>query len=125
MLRSARIGRKQIFIENEPRIAHPLNAIIGFSQLLAMEDGLNAQQSDSVVEIHRAGEHLLALINDIIDLSRIETGNIEVSTEAVTVGSVIGHVINLTASLADQKAHDRYHQPLAAQTSLSWPIRCA
>ena len=89
----------------------PLNAIIGFSQLLEMEDGLNAQQSDGIVEIHRAGEHLLALINDIIDLSRIESGNIEVSTEAVTVGSVIGHAINLTASLADQKKLTiEYHQ---------------
>ena len=82
----------------------PLNAIIGFSQLLQLEDNLDAQQADSVGEIHRAGEHLLALINDITDLSRIESGNIEVAADAVDLADVIEHAINLTRSLAAQKS---------------------
>lgn len=91
----------------------PLNGIMGFSQLLEMEGTLDAQQSDTVMEIHRAGEHLLALINDIIDLSRIESGNIEVSAEAVDVDSVIEHASNLIASLAAAKRITVVHNRLS------------
>ncbi|MFV1985082.1 MAG: response regulator [Thiohalomonadales bacterium] len=50
----------------------PLNAIIGFSQLLEMEDDFNKDQKENIHEIYTAGNHLLLLVNDLIDISRIE-----------------------------------------------------
>ncbi len=51
----------------------PLNAIIGFSQLLVMEDTFDDEQKDNINEINKAGNHLLFLVNDLIDISRIES----------------------------------------------------
>ncbi|MGC1394748.1 MAG: response regulator, partial [Coleofasciculaceae cyanobacterium] len=54
----------------------PLNAILGFSQLLNRDDSLNIQQRENLGIINRSGEHLLALINDILSMSKIEAGQI-------------------------------------------------
>ena len=57
----------------------PLNAVIGFSELLRerMFGDLNERQAEYLEDIHDAGGHLLALINDILDLSKIEAGRME------------------------------------------------
>lgn len=52
----------------------PLNAILGFSQLLNLDPSLNAEQQENISIINRSGEHLLSLINDILDLAKIESG---------------------------------------------------
>lgn len=68
---------KSIFLANmSHEIRTPLNAIIGFSQLLNRDSLLNQQQKDYNLSIIRAGEHLLALINEILELSKIEAGKI-------------------------------------------------
>ena len=54
----------------------PLNAILGFSQLLTRDDSLNIQQRENLGIINRSGEHLLALINDVLSMSKIEAGQI-------------------------------------------------
>jgi len=54
----------------------PLNAIIGFSQLLGRRQNLDSEQQEYLGIINRNGEHLLALINSILDLSRIEAGRV-------------------------------------------------
>jgi two-component system sensor histidine kinase/response regulator len=54
----------------------PLNAILGFSQLLTRDNSLNIQQRENLGIINRSGEHLLALINDILSMSKIEAGQI-------------------------------------------------
>ncbi len=56
----------------------PLNAILGFAQLLEM-DALPARQGESVDHILRAGRHLLGLINEVLEISRIETGRLQLS----------------------------------------------
>ena len=62
----------------------PLNAILGFGQLLQLED-LTEEQVESVDHILRAGRHLLGLINEVLDLARIESGHLALSPEAVDV----------------------------------------
>ena len=59
----------------------PMNAILGFSQLLIMdqENPLESLQKSNVQHILKAGQHLLALINDVLDLSKIESGHISIS----------------------------------------------
>ena len=55
-------------------IRTPLNAILGFSQVLERDPALNAAQRDSLHGILRSGEHLLTLINDVLDLAKVEAG---------------------------------------------------
>ncbi len=72
----------------------PLNAIIGFSQLLKLED-LQADQRESVNMIESSGSHLLSLINDVLDLSRIESGHMTISVEDVALKPLIDHLLPL------------------------------
>jgi PAS domain S-box-containing protein len=66
---------KSIFLANmSHEIRTPLNAILGFSQLMEQDDTLNPQQRKHLDTINRSGEHLLALINDVLEMSKIEAG---------------------------------------------------
>uniref|UniRef100_UPI0040579A7C PAS domain S-box protein n=1 Tax=Candidatus Electrothrix sp. TaxID=2170559 RepID=UPI0040579A7C len=56
----------------------PLNAILGYTQILLRDDTLTEKQHNGIQTIHRSGEHLLLLINDILDISKIESGRLEV-----------------------------------------------
>ncbi len=66
---------KSTFLANmSHEIRTPLNAILGFSQLLLREPDLSSQQQHQLTTIHHSGEHLLQLINDILEISKIEAG---------------------------------------------------
>src|SRR5712691_5471415 len=84
----------------------PLNAVLGFSGLLADERYglLNDRQRRYVSHIHTGGQHLLTLINDILDLSRIEAGRMELAIENVSVETVFGEVLSVMRPLADKKS---------------------
>jgi signal transduction histidine kinase/DNA-binding response OmpR family regulator len=83
----------------------PMNAIIGFSQLLLRQQQttLSAQQSDMISRILNNGKHLLALINDILDLSRIEAGRMELKLEKFNLVDLLRSTAEELRSLADQK----------------------
>ena len=55
----------------------PLNAILGYTQIFKQDQSLMADHQKPIDTIHRSGEHLLAMINDILDLSKIEAGKME------------------------------------------------
>jgi len=80
----------------------PMNAILGFAQLLQMEV-LDEEQKDSVDQIRTAGEHLLRLINEVLDISRIEAGALTISLEPVSFAEVAGEVKSLILPLANQR----------------------
>jgi len=82
----------------------PMNAIIGFAQMLELDGDLNADQRDNVGEILRAGRHLLHLINEVLDLARIESGKLELSLEPVAIAALIGECVQLTSTLADKRS---------------------
>jgi PAS domain S-box-containing protein len=79
----------------------PLNAVIGFAQLLELDD-LDPRQRDGVEQILKAGRHLLELINEVLDISRIESGTISISVEPVHLGSVLAEALSLIRPLADE-----------------------
>ncbi len=83
----------------------PMNAILGFSQLLEMdqENPLKPVQQNNVRHILKAGEHLLELINEILDLSKIESGKISLSIEEVHTYPLISEVLELLKPLLDAK----------------------
>jgi signal transduction histidine kinase/CheY-like chemotaxis protein len=84
----------------------PLNAVLGFSDLLADEryGPLNDRQQRYVTHIHTGGKHLLKLISDILDLSKIEAGRMELTREHVTVASAFAEVISSLHPLAEKKS---------------------
>ncbi len=84
----------------------PLNAVLGFSDLLADEryGPLNDRQQRYVSHIHTGGKHLLKLISDILDLSKIEAGRMELTREDVTVASAFSEVISALYPLAEKKS---------------------
>lgn len=83
----------------------PLNAIIGFSQLLVRRSRgvLSPQQSDMVERIFNNGKHLLELLNDILDLSKIEAGRLELKPELFNLAHAVKATMEELRSLAEQK----------------------
>jgi PAS domain S-box-containing protein len=84
----------------------PLNAVLGFSDLLADEryGTLNDRQRRYVDHIHTGGTHLLKLITDILDLSKIEAGRMEIAPEDVNIASAFAEVLSALQPLADKKS---------------------
>jgi signal transduction histidine kinase len=80
----------------------PLNAIIGFSEVLGegMFGALNEKQADYVKDIHESGRHLLALINDILDLSKIEAGKMELELSTFHLPTAISNALVLVRERA-------------------------
>ncbi|MGD9832815.1 MAG: ATP-binding protein [Piscinibacter sp.] len=80
----------------------PLNAILGFAQLLSMTLADEAQRQ-RVRQIESAGWHLLELINDVLDLARIEAGAMSTSPEPVELGELVGSAMSLVQPLAAER----------------------
>ena len=77
----------------------PLNSILGFAQLLQMDE-LPPQSVDAVEHILRAGRHLLDLIDEVLDIARIEAGHLELSLGAVSVSEIVAEAVELTSPIA-------------------------
>lgn len=80
----------------------PMNSILGFAQLLEMGE-LNPGQKKGVNHILKSGKHLLDLINEILDISRIESGRLSLTIEPVQVGSVIHEMMDIIKPQASQR----------------------
>ena len=78
----------------------PLNAVIGFGQLLELDE-LQPRQSEAVDQILKGGRHLLELINEVLDISRIESGSMSISPEPVHLDNVLTDALSLIRPLAD------------------------
>ena len=80
----------------------PLNVVLGFAQLLELTE-LDEGQVQSVEQILKAGKHLLELINELLDVSRIETGGMSLSVEPVDARAALAEVVALMAPLASER----------------------
>lgn len=95
---------KSIFLSNmSHEIRTPLNAILGYSQLLQDGDNLTKVQYENLQTINRSGEHLLALINDILDMSKIEAGRITLKEADFNFAVMLKEVEGLFKFKAAQK----------------------
>ena len=105
---AAQVAQDANLAKNEflSRVSHelrtPLNAVIGFAQLLRLSSAgqLNAAQRQHVEHIESAGSHLLGIISDVLDLSRIEAGNLPLSVEPCRASVLINEACHLVAPLA-------------------------
>ncbi|MDH5784199.1 MAG: PAS domain S-box protein [Chromatiales bacterium] len=81
----------------------PLNAILGFTQLLKGDENITDDQQESLNDISTAGGHLLDLINDVLDLAKIEAGKMELSIDSVAVADVMGAAQKLIVPMAQKR----------------------
>jgi signal transduction histidine kinase/CheY-like chemotaxis protein/streptogramin lyase len=89
---------KSTFLANmSHELRTPLNAILGFSQLLAREPHATVDQRDKLNIINRSGEHLLAMINDVLDLSKIEASRMELEAEVFDLPLILEDIGNMFA----------------------------
>lgn len=101
----ANLAKSEFLSRMSHELRTPMNAILGFSQLLESDERqpLSEDQHDSVHEILHAGRHLLELINEVLDLARIEAGKITVSLEAVSVQDTLAECLALINPLAAKR----------------------
>lgn len=96
-------AKSQFLSSMSHELRTPMNAILGFSQLFDFEDNLTDSQRQNVREIRKAGQHLLRLINDVLDLAKIESGKLTLSLEPVLPSRIVDECIGLLQSSADQR----------------------
>jgi len=95
---------KSMFIANmSHELRTPLNAILGYAQLLKRDRNLTKWQWDASNTIQQSGEHLLTLITDILDLSKIEAGKIEIQLSPVDMTSFLRGICNIIRIKAEEK----------------------
>lgn len=95
---------KSIFLANmSHELRTPLNAILGFSELLGRDPQLTRDQHDSLHIINHSGEHLLELINDVLDMSKIEAGRMMLETEAIDLPTLLRDVTEMLKVRATAK----------------------
>ena len=100
----ANLAKSQFLSSMSHELRTPLNAIMGFSQLMIMDGSSNLSdlQKDNVNEILKAGEHLLELINEVLDLSKIEAGQAHMSIEPISLTEVMIDSVNLIQPMSVQ-----------------------
>ena len=106
---------KSVFISNmSHELRTPLNGILGYTQLLAKESSvLTEAQREGLRIIERSGDHLLTLINDLLDLAKIEAGKVELKAEPIGLAQVLDDVSDL-ARIRAQKARQQFEYTAAA-----------
>ena len=96
---AADLAKSQFLSNMSHELRTPLNAVLGFSQLLSMKVD-DADDRDAVDHIQMAGQHLLSVVNDVLDLSRIDVGEFRVQRENVDLNDVLSEALELIKPLA-------------------------
>lgn len=113
---SANVAKSRFLAQMSHELRTPLNAILGFSEVMKSEIfGAHAVAAykDYSADIHNSGVHLLNLINEILDLSRIEAGRYELNEEAVSLVHIVAdchHLLKLRASSKSLTIHEVFEQ---------------
>ncbi len=92
----------------------PLNAILGYAQILKDDSNLTERQRGGLMTIKSSGEHLLNLINEILDLSKIEAGKMELQESEIHLPTLLKHLAEMTRIQAEQKGITLIYTPDSA-----------
>ncbi len=109
---------KSAFLANmSHELRTPLNGILGFAQILHRDATLTAEQKNGLRIIEKSGEHLLTLINDILDLSKIEADRLELQTDVFNLNVFLENILEMTRPRANSKTLE-----LVVQKSTALPV---
>ena len=114
---SASAAKSEFLASMSHELRTPLNAILGFAQLLEHDrkSPLLPRHQERLQHILKGGEHLLSLIDEVLDLARIEAGRITLSTEPVDIGLVLEHVASTLQPMAEKSGIGISQSPLARE----------
>ena len=111
---------KSAFLANmSHEIRTPMNAILGYAQILRDHDTLSAEQRHAIETIHTSGDHLLSLINDVLDLSKIEAGRMEVQA----VDFDLAHLVEGLAAMFQLRCQQKELDWRVDQEGQDWRVR--
>jgi len=96
---AANLAKSEFLSRMSHELRTPLNAVLGFGQMLQMDE-LDAHQAEYVDQILRGGRHLLELIDEVMDISRIEIGAVAISVEPVRVAEAVAEAMSLLGAMA-------------------------
>jgi signal transduction histidine kinase/CheY-like chemotaxis protein len=105
---TANQAKSQFLANMSHELRTPLNAIIGYSEMLeddAQDEGREQYVAD-LRKIHGAGKHLLNLINEVLDLSKVEAGHVELFTEPVAVAALVGEIAETIRPLVEERNNE-------------------
>ena len=100
---SANLAKSRFLTGMSHEMRAPLNSILGYSQLLLRDGGLDADRRASVDTILRSGEHLAGLVDGLLELSRIEHGKLRIDPRSVDLAGVLAQVVRMFEPLAEAK----------------------
>jgi signal transduction histidine kinase/ActR/RegA family two-component response regulator len=100
---SASNSKNEFLSRMSHELRTPLNSVLGFTQILQLDE-LSDDQRESVAQIAKGGTHLLDLINEVLDIARIETGDLALSPEPVLVNDAVTDVLDLVRPLAARRS---------------------
>ncbi len=109
---NANRARSEFLTNMSHELRTPLNAILGYAQLLELDE-LDERQSDSLDAIRRSGEHLLALLNDMLDLAKFEAGKLSLSPSEVHLGEFLAGIARVFEVRARSKGLSFDYAPAA------------
>ena len=99
---AANLAKSQFLSRVSHELRTPLNAILGFAQLLEIDPGAGERQRGELRQVLASGRHLLALMDDILDLSSVQTGQLPMTIEPFPVAPLLGEVLAMLAGAATE-----------------------
>ncbi len=107
-LQRASQAKSEFLASMSHELRTPLNAIIGFSELIldGIPGDINDQQRDYLTDILESGEHLLNMINDVLDLSKLEAGKMQIKVESLDLSDIIHDVVQTVIPLIEENKHN-------------------
>ncbi|MEG4293562.1 AAA family ATPase [Microcoleus sp. C2C3] len=109
---TANRAKSQFLANMSHELRTPLNGILGYTQILKRDADLTSQQNSGINIIHQCGEHLLTLINDVLDLSKIEAGKMELYLTEFHLSDFLQSIIEICQIRAQQKGISLIYEPL-------------
>ncbi|ALO46893.1 response regulator [Pseudohongiella spirulinae] len=99
----ANLAKSEFLSSMSHELRTPMNVILGFAQLLRYDEDLSEEAKDSVSEILKSGNHLLELINEVLDLAKIESGRLTISQEPIEINQLLNDCVRQISPLADER----------------------
>ena len=102
-------AKSQFLSSMSHELRTPMNAILGFTQIMQYDETMNDEQKDNLNEVFNAGQHLLNLINEVLDLAKIESGQIKFLLEAVKLSSLVDECFTLITPIVKKQGLTLHH----------------